>query len=596
MSNKISVIIDVAVDKANAGIRGFKQSIADADGTVGKFKAGAASAFDSLKANAGNLAMAGGAALVAFGVKAVGAFQDLALEAGKLSDALGMPVEDASRLIEVAGDVGVEVSSLESTIGRMNRTAGQSPQMFDDIGASIARNRDGTMDVNQTFLNVVDALNKIPDAGERAKRAQDIFGRSWMNIAELVGQGSDQIKKSMADVSDAKVIDEDEVRKARDFRAALDTLNDAMEDVVLIAGEGLVPVITDLAEALDLARDAASNLGGVIPSQLTTAVGVLTGQVQRSLMPWKYYTDFFGQAEETSGKLGTTLGGTTETISKATDAVEDHATETTHLADVYSAMEAGVHKANDALEAQAQAADDARESQRKLADQTFALHDAEDQLAEAVQSSRDQLANSETTMREARQGLDDVAIAADGLVQQQRGLDEASLKTKAGLDSWVDGMVAVASEMDGPQRQAIVDYISAVSGIPAGVVTTVVANTEEAQAAIDELKRRNATMNMTILAKGGIGFGGGVNGGPRALGGPTYAGAFHEVFDTDKPELLVEDGKTYLLPAKDGRVTPLSPSSSSQQVVNFMPNATIRNDVDMNAVFGHLNMMLASGA
>ena len=76
---KIDVIIDVVVDRANQSLGSFKRSIQDADGAAGKFKAGVGGAFDAIKANAGNLAMVGGAALIAFGTKAVGAFQDTAL-------------------------------------------------------------------------------------------------------------------------------------------------------------------------------------------------------------------------------------------------------------------------------------------------------------------------------------------------------------------------------------------------------------------------------------------------------------------------------------------------------------------------------------
>jgi hypothetical protein len=44
-NSKISVVIDVAVDKANRSLQSFKQSINDADGATGKFKAGASQAF-----------------------------------------------------------------------------------------------------------------------------------------------------------------------------------------------------------------------------------------------------------------------------------------------------------------------------------------------------------------------------------------------------------------------------------------------------------------------------------------------------------------------------------------------------------------------
>jgi hypothetical protein len=96
---RISLIIDADARGAKKGLQGFGASIREADGFTAKFKAGATSAMDSVKANAGALALAGGAALVAFGVKALGAFTDVATGARDFGAATGMAVEDASRWI-----------------------------------------------------------------------------------------------------------------------------------------------------------------------------------------------------------------------------------------------------------------------------------------------------------------------------------------------------------------------------------------------------------------------------------------------------------------------------------------------------------------
>lgn len=104
---RISVIIDAKVEGFTSGIKKMKADIAEADTLTGKFKAGFAGVAAGVKANAGMIAATAGAALVNFGVQAVGAFQDTALAAGEFADATGQSVESASRWIEVAGDIGV---------------------------------------------------------------------------------------------------------------------------------------------------------------------------------------------------------------------------------------------------------------------------------------------------------------------------------------------------------------------------------------------------------------------------------------------------------------------------------------------------------
>lgn len=262
--NRISVLIDVAVEGANRSLKSFRQSIADADGAAGKMKAGVSGAMDSVKANAGNLAMAGGAALIGFGVKAVGAFQETALEAGKLSDSLGLTTEEASRMMEVSGDLGIGVGALETSLGKMNLAAARTPDRFAAIGASIAKNVDGTTNVQQTFLNAVDAINKIPDATKRADAASRIFGKGWREISELIGRGSGELKRNLEDVADSKVISEKEVAQAREFRDRLDELNDSVSDITVAIGGALVPALTDAAEGFLGIKSAAEEVGDAL--------------------------------------------------------------------------------------------------------------------------------------------------------------------------------------------------------------------------------------------------------------------------------------------------------------------------------------------
>lgn len=255
--------IDIVTDRANAGIKGFRQSVGEADGAVGKFKAGAASAMSTVQANAGTLALAGGAALVTFGTKAVNAFQDTAIAAGKFSDATGLAVEDASRLQEVAGDVGVEASAIEGAIVRMNAAAAKGD--LADLGVELQRTSDGAVDVNATFLETIRTLNGIKDPTERALAAQKIFGRGYKEVAEIIFDSADNVATKLGEVSESKIIDQDELRKAREFRESMDNLNDALQDIQLAAGEALVPLLSDIADAIVLAKEGQAALEDMIP-------------------------------------------------------------------------------------------------------------------------------------------------------------------------------------------------------------------------------------------------------------------------------------------------------------------------------------------
>ncbi|CAN0505454.1 unnamed protein product, partial [Phaeothamnion confervicola] len=159
----------------------------------------------------GALAAAGiaGAGLFKLG----GNFQDLAIKAGKFSDATGISVQDASRWIEVSDDMGISAETVQTAIGKLLKAV--DPKVFKDLGVQIAYTKDGLVDSQGTFLNAVDAINNTADASKRAQLASDLFGRGWQGMSELIRTGSPELKKALASVSDQKVIDPDELARAK---------------------------------------------------------------------------------------------------------------------------------------------------------------------------------------------------------------------------------------------------------------------------------------------------------------------------------------------------------------------------------------------
>jgi hypothetical protein len=259
----VTEFVDSGLKSAQGAFDNFRTKIGEADGAMGKFKAGSGAALDAVKANIGTLAVAGGAALATFAAKSVMAFNDLALSAGKFADATGLSAEESSRWTEVAGDLGVEADTVQKAIDRMNKSIATGSHEFKELGAEIAYTSAGAVDVNKTFLNTIDALNRIQDPTKRAELAAKTLGKGWQDMSELIAQGSASLTDSLAAVSDAKVIDEEEVRRAREFRAALDELADQGQDLGLALGEALIPILTDLLGVLGSVINAVKSVAGV---------------------------------------------------------------------------------------------------------------------------------------------------------------------------------------------------------------------------------------------------------------------------------------------------------------------------------------------
>ena len=247
---------DKGIRAAKDAFGDFKRAVGNAEGGLGKFKAGSKVAFDTVAANAGLFAVAGGAAIAKFAFDGATDFANLALAAGRFADATGLAVDDASRYIEAAGDIGVPIDAVEGAIGRLNKTIGADPDKVRDLGVDLVYLKDGSLDVNATFLNTIERIKGIKDPAEKARVAAQLLGKGWQSMAELINMGSVELETSLRSVSDAQVISPDELRQAKEYRESMDNLGDSVTKLKQSAGQDLIPAVAKGAEYLATAIDA----------------------------------------------------------------------------------------------------------------------------------------------------------------------------------------------------------------------------------------------------------------------------------------------------------------------------------------------------
>jgi hypothetical protein len=234
-----------------------------ATGAFGTLKSAGQGAFSFLTSAAGGFAIAGGAAIAGFAAKAVGDFENAALSAGRLRDALGLTSEQASRWVEVASDVGIGASAIETAFGKVLLAIGKAPPggVFAELAA---RSHDGALDVQESIFNVIDYLHAIDDPAKQATEAQRLLGRGWKDAAELIAAGSEQIRAALDDVGDARVMSDEQVEQGREFRDTMDALSDKAEEFSISLGQSLVPALGNVAEAAVTVLAPLNALKGVL--------------------------------------------------------------------------------------------------------------------------------------------------------------------------------------------------------------------------------------------------------------------------------------------------------------------------------------------
>jgi hypothetical protein len=556
-SEKIRVVIDVVADNASKSLKNFRTEVGNAETSMGKLKAGGASAMAGLQAAAGGLAIAGGAALVTFGAKAVSEFQEVAIGAGQLRDSLGLTAEEASRLQEVAADLGISTQALEANIGRMNRTAETSPEKFDAIGAAIKRNRDGTVNVNETFLNTIDALNKIPDATTRAARAQEIFGRSWMDVAELVGLGAEGVREAMASVEDAKIIDDDEIAKARRFRDALDGLKGVAESLSIEVGETLVPVLTEAAETLTRLSKLSSALKLPEVASWLTKLGPLGaanklidvyegigGAVSGLFTEEKKVADFSSTFTQSQDMVADSITSAGEAFDAAQAEIAKYATQQ------YTAQDA----IDDAIEAQQRQNDELAEQRDKFqaaADSIYSLHDAEYAAQKAIEDANEALTTEGGNLFEIRQTSERAAQAIGKLADEQVTATGVTRDSAQGQRVWTEKMLESASTLSGPLQREVLGHIARMNGIPEEKITEITAQDNAMAILVDHLSRlraipREVSTRLRVtgqtVTRGGDGI------GARATNLVSVAGATGGIVTRPTMALIGEAGPEAVIP------------------------------------------------
>jgi hypothetical protein len=102
--------------------------------------------------------------------------------------------------MEAAGDLSIPIQDVETAIGKLNKTIGADPDKVRDLGIDLVYLKDGSLDVNETFLNTIQRIKDIKDPAEKAKVATQLLGRSWQDMAELIEMGADDLKASLDSV------------------------------------------------------------------------------------------------------------------------------------------------------------------------------------------------------------------------------------------------------------------------------------------------------------------------------------------------------------------------------------------------------------
>jgi len=197
---------------------------------------------------------------------------------------LGVGVETLSAFGYAAQQTGTDIDDLgkglkilaKNAADALNPKTSQS-KLFEALNVSVKDAQGNLRDLDDLIPDIADRFKELEDGTTKAALAQQLFGKSGLQLTEFLNQGSAGLKEMTDKARElGLVIDQDAADKADKFNDTLNDLKGAALGLALNVASDLLPELQRLA---DWAREFTKDAGNAndIADKLATTFDVLAG-------------------------------------------------------------------------------------------------------------------------------------------------------------------------------------------------------------------------------------------------------------------------------------------------------------------------------
>ena len=568
--------------KVNDAIGGLKQAEGSVGGIAGKMDAldakmaplnGKLQSLGLSGVSSGAMVAAGaGAAVAGLGALAVWTQKGIEKQV-ELADSVrgvvavsGLSAEQASRLVEVTGDYGIQIGTVEKAFWKLSSTVDDNRQKIEQHGIKIRENKDGTVDLMGTVENIQKAYVNAGSAVEKNQILFDAFGKSGKELIPVLEE-TGSLAQALADVPESRILSEDDLQKARDYQLAMDDLRDAFDALQRDLGTMVIPVITEWANTVSGVVETVNTLKGAIPD-----VGAFGGAMKDAFVDaipglgptvglMKDLGGIFGSGKDDALSYADAQKAVQEATKKVSDAAGEGKDKANDLRDAQKELAA----AKEQLEAKTKAVSDALQTENdktreaiQLADQRLGgilgVYGADLQYQQALV---DHAAKQETLTRleaEGKQGTEEYETAKRALEQADLALVQSALSLEGQITSLkeqvdsgklsteeyqarIDELKAKYPELGGAIDEItgkVREHTGAIDAVPTDKHTNFTADASQAEAVIDSLWRKIGSIPNSVFTNFGASLKGAVGAEGAIVNRPTIA-----LIGEAGPEMLV---------------------------------------------------------
>lgn len=210
--------------------------------------------------------------LVGLGYKAVTAADDL----NTLAAQTGISTQELQKMQYASDLVDVSIDRITGALRRMKPKMDEGNATFQALGVSVTDASGHLRNTTDVFYDAIAAMSKIPNEAERDKIAMELFGRSADELAGIIDDGGEALRKYGDDAERlGLILSQDTLDALNRINDSLDLMKSRLSGAALGLGakvaEGLVPIVNNLAAGLEKLTVWLSKL---TPEQLTLVMGI----------------------------------------------------------------------------------------------------------------------------------------------------------------------------------------------------------------------------------------------------------------------------------------------------------------------------------
>ena len=189
----------------------------------------------------------------------------------KASQRAGMGAEEFQRWAHVAGLSGIEMTKLEQAaiknqraLAQASQGAGKASDAYKKMGIDVKG-----LTSDQVFEQVILSLSDMEDETARNAIANDIFGKSFADLAPLLNTGSEELRNMKGELDElGGVMSQDAVSAGAQLNDNIDRVTKVFGALVLEIGNKLIPIFDKFLQWVldnkDQIRETFENVFGKI--------------------------------------------------------------------------------------------------------------------------------------------------------------------------------------------------------------------------------------------------------------------------------------------------------------------------------------------